>query len=110
MELKKDYESKDASLESMRAEIDECDRQIIQLLDRRFELVRKIGVYKAIHNLPVLDEARETELLSDKKRQASVAGHYSVEDIFKPILEQSRQIQAKVGENISLDKLDEADS
>ena len=102
--MKKAYEGKDASLESLRVEIDECDKQIIEVLARRFEAARRIGVYKAVHNLPVLDEAREAELLLDRKRQASAAGNYSIEDIFKLILEQSRQIQAKVREDLSLDK------
>ena len=107
MKVKKASEGKDAaSLESLRAKIDECDKQIIELLARRFELVRKIGMHKAIHNLPVIDEAREAELLSDRRRQASVAGNYSVENIFKLILEDSRQIQIKVREDLSPDKSD----
>lgn len=105
METKKAYEGEDAGLESLRAGIDKCDKQIIELLARRFELARKIGMYKAIHNLPVLDETRETELLSDRRRQASVIGHYSIGDIFKLILEESRRIQTKVRDDPGPDKL-----
>ncbi len=106
MESKKAYEGEDASLESLRAGIDECDKQIIELLTRRFELARKVGRYKAIRNLPVLDETRETELLSDRRRRASVMGHYSIGDIFKLILEESRRIQTKVRDDLKPDKLD----
>jgi len=106
METKKAYEGEDAGLESLRAGIDECDKQIIELLARRFELARKVGRYKTIHNLPILDETREMELLSDRRRQASVAGHYSIEDIFKLILEESRRIQKKVRDDLKPDKLD----
>ena len=106
METKKAYEGEDAGLESLRAGIDECDRQIIELLARRFELARRIGMYKAIHNLPVRDETRETELLSDRRRRAGVTGHYSIGDIFKLIIEESRRIQTKVRDDLKPDKLD----
>lgn len=105
-ETEKAYQGEDANLESLRVQIDECDKDIIKLLARRFELVQKIGIYKAIHDLPVLDEAREAELLSDRKQQASVSGNYSVKDIFKLILEESRQIQMKVREDLGSDKAD----
>lgn len=101
------YEGEGAGLESLRAEIDECDKQIIAFLARRFELVRKIGMYKAIHNLPVVDEARETELLSDRVRRASGGGNYAVENIFKLIMGESRLIQKKVKEELGQDKLDD---
>jgi len=94
----------DAILEALRAEIDECDRQIIKLLARRFESVQKIGRYKAIHNLPVVNENREAELLADRWRQASATENYSVEKIFKLILEESRQVQMKMRESLSSDK------
>ena len=106
METKKVNEGKDAGLESLRAEIDECDRQIIELLARRFELVRKIGMYKANHNLPVVDEARETEILRDRKRQSSAGKNYSVDNIFKLILEESRQIQTSVRKDLNQGKPD----
>lgn len=106
MESKKAYEGEDASLESLRAGIDECDKQIIELLARRFELARKVGRYKAIRNLPILDETRETELLSDRRRRASATGHYSIEDIFKLILEESRRIQTEVRDDFKPGKLD----
>jgi len=106
MATKRVNEGKDAGLESLRAKIDECDRQIIELLARRFELVRQIGIYKANHNLPVVDEARETDLLLDRRRQSSAGRNYSVDDIFKLILEESRQIQMSVRDDLSQGKPD----
>ena len=100
METKNVDEGKDASLDSLRAQIDECDGQIIELLARRFELVREIGIYKANHDLPVVDETRETELLRDRKRQSSVVRNYSVENIFKLIIGDSRRIQTDVKEEL----------
>jgi len=90
--------SEGAGLESWRAEIDRCDRQIIELLAHRFDLVRRIGQYKAAHSLPVLDEVREKELLADRERQAAVAGNYSIKNIFRLVLEESRNIQEEMKE------------
>ena len=96
MDVKKANEDKDTRLEALRAEIDECDKHIIKHLVRRFELARKVGIHKAIHNLPVLDETREARILADRNRQASEIGDYPVEEIFRLIIEESRQVQIKV--------------
>ena len=96
----------DATLEALRFEVDECDRQIIKLLARRLDAVRKIGQYKAIHKMPVFDKAREANLLADRKRQAAATANYSVEKFFKLLLEESRQIQAKIKENFNPEKQD----
>lgn len=107
MAKKKAYQGKDnASLEALRAKIDECDEQIVELLARRFELVRKIGMYKANHNLPVLDEKREGELLSRKRQQASRVKNYLVESIFEIILDESRRIQKDLRKGHKANKLD----
>ncbi len=106
VETNKAYEGKGISLESIRVGIDECDKQIIQILARRFGLALEVGKYKAIRNLPVLDKARETQLLADRRRQASEAGNYSMGEIFKLILEESRRIQTKVIEELKADKPD----
>ncbi|MBM4432952.1 MAG: hypothetical protein FJ025_03030 [Chloroflexi bacterium] len=96
----------DTTLEALRAEIDECDSQIIRLLARRLDAVRKIGKYKAIHKLPVFDRAREAKLLADRKRQAAATANYSVEKLFKLLIEESRQIQNKMRENLNPEKQD----
>ena len=95
MEIEEVKQGGETGLESLRAEVDECDRQLIQVLGRRFELVRRIGAYKAAENLPVEDGARERELLADRKRQAAANGDYPVEAIFKVILSESRRFQLR---------------
>lgn len=104
MEEKRTYPSQDeVSLESLRAEIDQCDKEIIQLLSRRFAIVQQIGVYKAAHHLPVLDKVREAQVLTNRKRQVSDSGNW-VEEIFKVILKQSRQIQTRIKEDFRHDR------
>jgi|TARA_B100002003_G_C13640395_1_gene326743 chorismate mutase len=102
MEANKAHNDKDVDIESLRAEIDECDEYIVELLVRRFNLARKIGTYKAIHNLPIMDAPREKRLLSNRRRQASEAGNYSIDEVFKRILEESRQIQMRVREELGI--------
>ena len=102
MDVKKANEDKDTKLEALRVEIDECDKHIIKHLVRRFELARKVGIYKAIHSLPVLDETRETQILADRNRQASEIGDYPVEEIFRLIIEESRQVQIKVRDELGM--------
>ncbi len=79
----------------LRQEIDECDSRLIELLARRFGLVRRVGEYKAANSLPVLDEARENALIADRIRRAAGRDNYRVQDIFRVVLEQSRQFQER---------------
>ena len=102
MDAKKANEDKDTKLAALRVEIDECDKHIIKHLICRFEAARKVGILKAIHNLPVLDETREAEVLADRNRQASEIGDYPVEEIFKLIMEESRQVQIKVRDELGM--------
>lgn len=55
-------------IEKCRKQIDVIDDHLIKLLGLRFELVRKIGEYKAKHELPVVDH--------DRKLQVSNNWHY----------------------------------
>ena len=89
----------DASLEKLRTKVDQYDNQIIELLDRRFELIREIGRYKASHNLPVIDMTREKQVLSQKVARASITSRHLVENIFKLIISESRRIQENLNKN-----------
>ncbi len=43
------------TLRQRRAEIDEIDQQLLQLLNRRARLAEEIGQLKRAHNMPVAD-------------------------------------------------------
>ena len=101
METSKAHGSKDTGLELLRIEVNECDKQIITLLGQRFELARKIGAYKASHNLPILDEKRERDLISDRRQRASGLKGDLVESLFRLIMDESRQIQARVKKELN---------
>ena len=50
-------------LDKARAEIDKLDKEIVKLLEKRFNLASEIGFLKKEQNLPVYDESRERQVL-----------------------------------------------
>jgi shikimate dehydrogenase len=52
------------TLEGLRKRIDDEDKVILEALERRMDVARKIGRLKAEQGLPVRDEKREQEILS----------------------------------------------
>ena len=50
------------SLEEARKEINEIDRQMAELFEKRMKVCAEIGRYKRQRGLPVRDEGREAEL------------------------------------------------
>ena len=58
-------------LNKLREEINETDREIVELFKRRMEIAASVAEYKKEHSLPVLDAARERALLA---RVSDMAG------------------------------------
>ncbi len=83
-----------SNLDTYRAQIDDIDRQLVALIEKRMGISKKVGEYKKANNLPVLDEKRETEVI--KKRMEMLNNKEYKEDItklFKLIMELSRSHQ-----------------
>ena len=55
-----------SELDMMRGAIDEIDNQIVHLFERRMAVTRQVGEYKQKISMPVLDTAREREVLAGK--------------------------------------------
>lgn len=51
------------SLAMYRVQIDSLDKQLIQLLGRRMQVVVQVGQYKALHNIAALQKARFDAIL-----------------------------------------------
>jgi len=58
-------------LQQYRKQIDEIDRQIIQLLAERFLVVKKVWEWKKKHNIPPLQPERWQQVLETRKELAS---------------------------------------
>jgi chorismate mutase/prephenate dehydrogenase len=81
-----------SKLDQFRGEIDVLDRQLVNLLAERRRVVEKIAEFKHQAELPTFHPAREENLISTRRAQATQAGldpDY-VEDLFRTILRHSR--------------------
>ena len=58
----------------LRAQIDEIDNTLMDLLAKRFRVCREIGTFKKEHNMTVLQTGRYNEILEKRGAQASLCG------------------------------------
>jgi len=54
-------------LKQLREEIDQIDEELLTLFLQRIEVVKKIGQYKKVNKLPIIDLVREQAVLTNKK-------------------------------------------
>ena len=54
-------------LNDLRKQIEIIDQEMLDLFLKRMDVSAKIGAYKKEHQLPILDENREHELLEKTK-------------------------------------------
>jgi chorismate mutase/prephenate dehydrogenase len=82
-------------LEALREQIDALDRQLVELLAGRKEVVAQVAEWKRAHDLPVYHPAREEDLISRRRGQGTAAGldPDMVEEIFRRVMRGSRQTQ-----------------
>ncbi len=82
-------------IENARRKVDQLDSQILDILAKRFEIVKQIGELKAERNLPVRDEPRESALLTDILAQAAERNlnQNLVQRVFFEVIEYGRKIQ-----------------
>jgi prephenate dehydrogenase len=78
-----------------REHIDELDRELIALLQRRSQLSTRAGLAKRATGAPVLDPGREAALLAQRREWARHEGLSAdgVADVFRQILALSRRVQ-----------------
>lgn len=81
-------------LKEIRENINEIDEKIIGLLEKRFDLSKKVRAYKISHNKKVYDPKREKEILKKIEEKSPEYGKYFV-PIYKEIMAQSKNLQNK---------------
>ena len=81
-------------LQALRAELDQLDRDIVALFERRMGVAREVAAYKLAHDLPVLDQGREAQVLSSREAMlADPALAPAVRQLFVTLMALSRQEQ-----------------
>lgn len=75
-----------------RTEIDEIDDQIMELLNKRYDLSIKIGIEKKQVKTHVFDQNREQYIIN----KASKYSHSpQIEEVYKTIMNESKTLQRK---------------
>ncbi len=89
-------------LSQIRQEIDRIDEELVALLCRRLDCSVKVAEYKGAHGIPVLNEAREREVLNGiaaASDACDTAGHgygRANELVYSTVMEVSRAIQHRM--------------
>lgn len=84
-------------LEGWRQEINEINLQILNLIGKRMEVVKKIGDYKKQRNLPIMDNGREQKIYETLDRLAEEKGldKEFVRKVFEVLIEQAKKEEAQ---------------
>ena len=77
-------------LAQIRQELDEIDREMVKLFERRMTLCREVARTKLAQGKPVLDASREAQVLTD----ASLVE--AVQALYREMMALSRQEQEKL--------------
>jgi chorismate mutase len=81
--------------QDLRALIDRQDKQLMSVLARRFDAVRKIGELKKRQSAPVLDPDREKRMLAERHDWGKSLGlpKEMIDELFAVILKHSSRLQ-----------------
>jgi chorismate mutase/prephenate dehydratase len=84
-------------LNELRKEIDSIDEQLLTLLNKRMEIVRKVGEYKNSSNAPIYRPEREKEIIDRltklSESQNGLLKREDIEAIFLEIFSTSRNLE-----------------
>ena len=84
-------------LTKLREQIDEVDRQIVELYERRMEICGQVAQYKIETGKKVFDKEREEEKLRKVKSMThSEFNSHGIEELFEQIMSMSRKLQYKM--------------
>ncbi len=80
-------------VDRIRKEIDALDRQLVELLVKRFKLSTEIGNYKRQNGLAIKDETREAQLLANIIKRAGLSYQQPIAAVYQALLAESKKIQ-----------------
>lgn len=77
---------------NLRAEIDEIDDKVMELLSKRYEISDQIGIIKSNSKVDVLDSKREEHVLNKTKKHSHSP---QLELVYRTIMHESKNIQRR---------------
>jgi len=85
------------NLNILRKRIDVFDKNMVSILKKRFDVVKKVGEFKKKHNLPLCDKKREAEVLKMRVKQGKAGGlnERFVKNIYNLIFYEAIRIQGE---------------
>ena len=84
-------------MKNLRNEIDKLNLKIVQLLEKRFDVVKEIAKFKIKNNIPVYDPERETQVLEKSLNNLENKEYFDeIEKIFKQIMASSKTYQNQI--------------
>ncbi len=83
-------------INELRSKIDEIDKAIIELLEKRMRLVDQISKIKKQRGMPIYDGEREREVVETRVKMAAERGlsEELAREVFSAILHHSKRVQA----------------
>lgn len=86
------------NLEEIRKEIDNIDKELLDLLDKRTSLISKVAEYKIKKSIPVEDSERRKQIISSKRKKAEELNINPdlIEKIYTLLIDEACKIQEKI--------------
>jgi len=90
-------EGKHIDLLKLRDQIDQVDRQLVELFEKRQDICRSVAQYKIENHKKVLDREREEQKLAAVQQLASTEfNRHGVRDMFEQLMAVSRKLQYQI--------------
>lgn len=79
-------------MEKYRSKIEALDEKVFKLLEKRFEVVVKVGEYKKLNSLPIRNIERE-KLLIEKAAKKTILKRKFIEKFYQLLFEYAYDIE-----------------
>lgn len=84
-------------LEKCRIEIENIDKQFVELFEKRMDVAARVAVYKKENDLPIYDKERETQLIQrNVKELKNEEYEILLRRFFLQVMELSRSLQLEI--------------
>ena len=82
-------------LDRLRKEIDEIDRDMLELFRRRMKVVREVAAYKKENNMEIFRPEREQEIIEKHRARVSQEEKDLAEEFIRAVMKISKDVQAE---------------